>query len=671
MKSAVALSLRSLLTGLIILLVAAVIIIMGTLSYTASRESIAGIADTLTEEINQRINEHLISFFSLPPRINEATAGAIQRGNIPHEDQQILGNYFWELIQIFPGVSSIYFGNTEGGLANAGRESLDSSLYKITTDDFKAGRFEKTSTDSEGNPGQVVSSIPDFDARERPWYREALGQTETVWSEPYILFTGQDMAITASRAVRSSDGGLLGVTAVDIFFSHIADYLSGIVSERAGQSFIMEQSGLMIASSSGENPFRHSESGQTGIRLAASASENRLTARTAAVLMEVINQHKEQNAEEESYQLSFTLDRASYIALASRFQFESGLNWYIITVIPESSYMQKVQENYRIALTLMAVILVLLLIFAQLLIKLINAPIAALTRSARSLASGQYTDTIPVQSRIREISILGGTFVRMSEQLNTTIQDLKSAKEEAEAASTAKSQFLANMSHELRTPLNGVIGFTELLLDSPLDTEQKEYARHAHTSGKLLLGIISDILDFSKIEAGQLELEIRACRLRGVLEDSLEIIKFPADEKRIEIITEIPERLPDIIYADPLRLKQILVNLLSNAVKFTDSGFVELRIQYKYTDSTEIHIDFSVCDSGIGISEDQQKRLFKAFSQADSSTTRKFGGTGLGLIISHQLAEKMGAQISIDSTYGKGSCFTLSARFRTDTETEH
>ncbi|GAB6089251.1 ATP-binding protein [Spirochaeta dissipatitropha] len=666
MRAAPVLSLRSLLTGLIILLVAAVIIVMGSLSYTASRDSIASIADSLKAEVNQRIIEHLDSFFSLPPRINEATAGAIQRGNIPHDDQESLGSYFWELIQIFPGVSSMYFGNPEGGLTNAGREALDGSLYKITTEDFSAGRFSKYATDSEGRPAQLVSSIPDFDARERPWYQDALGQTGTVWSEPYVLFTGQDLAVSASKAVRSSDGSLLGVTAVDLFFSHITSYLSDIAADRAEKSFIMERSGLMISSSSGENPFRQSDSGQTGIRLAASASNDRLTARTAAVLMEEFSRGAEQNSGNEYYQLSFSLDGEVHTALASRFKSESGLDWYIVTVVPESSYMRKVQENYRLALTIMTVILILLLILAQQLIKLINAPIAELTRSAHSLASGQYTDTIPVQSWIREIRILGRTFIWMSEQLNTTIQDLKDSKENAEAASIAKSQFLANMSHELRTPLNGVIGFTGLLLESPLDTEQEAYARHAHTSGKLLLEIISDILDFSKIEAGQLELEIQACKLSEILDDSLDIIKFPADGKKIEIVKKIPEGMPDIIYTDPVRLKQILVNLLSNAVKFTDKGFVELKLKYEHTESTEIKIDFTVCDSGIGISDDQKKRLFKAFSQADSSTTRKYGGTGLGLVISHQLAEKMGAQISIDSTYGQGSCFTLSAHFKTE-----
>lgn len=230
----------------------------------------------------------------------------------------------------------------------------------------------------------------------------------------------------------------------------------------------------------------------------------------------------------------------------------------------------------------------------------------------------------------------------------------------ANAASKSKSDFLANMSHEIRTPLNGVIGFTDLLLKTELSKIQQQYANNANTAGKSLLNLINDILDFSKIEAGKLDLEWVDSDLHELLYDTLDIIKYPAGEKKLEIILDVLPDLPSKVSIDPLRLKQILINLLNNAIKFTDSGYVTLKVRLDSSDGQKSKLNFAVTDTGIGIPEEQQKKLFKAFSQADSSTTRKFGGTGLGLTISNLLAEKMGSSIGLNSEPDKGSTFYFS-----------
>ena len=249
-----------------------------------------------------------------------------------------------------------------------------------------------------------------------------------------------------------------------------------------------------------------------------------------------------------------------------------------------------------------------------------------------------------------------GTNWDITEQKRTEAT-LLIAKQESDSANKAKSEFLANMSHEIRTPLNGVIGFTDLLLRTPLNKIQQQYAKNANTSGHSLLGIINDILDFSKIEAGKMELDWIKADIIELVELTSDIIKYHASQKNIELLLNIQQDIPRFATMDPTRLKQILVNLLANAVKFTETGEVELKVTFVKTDDLTGEFKFSVRDTGIGINAEQQKLLFKAFSQADGSTTRKFGGTGLGLTISNMLAEKMGSKIEVLSAIGEGSTF--------------
>jgi len=249
-------------------------------------------------------------------------------------------------------------------------------------------------------------------------------------------------------------------------------------------------------------------------------------------------------------------------------------------------------------------------------------------------------------------------------ELEETNLNLKNAKNDAEEALRTKSRFLANMTHEIRTPLNGVIGLSRMLQKSDLNAEQQEWISIITTSGENLLKIINDILDFSKNESGQIVLENIDFEINGLLKNVFKLMKFKADENGLDFSYHLSKEVPAIVNGDPFRISQILMNLVNNAIKFTQKGHVKLIVELDDQTKDSIRILFRIKDTGIGISEEGKSLLFKEFSQAESSTSRKYGGTGLGLVISKNMVELMHGEIGMESEINKGSEFWFKLSLR-------
>ncbi|MCW9034390.1 MAG: response regulator [Rhodospirillales bacterium] len=247
--------------------------------------------------------------------------------------------------------------------------------------------------------------------------------------------------------------------------------------------------------------------------------------------------------------------------------------------------------------------------------------------------------------------------------INRAQRQIEKAKESAVKANLAKSQFLSSMSHEIRTPMNAIIGMTHLTLQTDLTSKQNDYVNNIFNAANSLLGIINDILDFSKIEAGKIDMESVPFRLSDVLEKISSLMSVKVQEKGLELLISTRKEAPNGLVGDPLRLSQILTNLVNNAVKFTDEGEIVLRIEHVETTGDQVTLKFSVTDSGIGMSEEQMNKVFQSFGQAEASTTRKYGGTGLGLTISRELTGLMGGEFWAESKPGEGSSFIFTAKF--------
>ncbi len=395
--------------------------VVGYIDYVNGQKAVNDVAHRLRNEVSAHIEEHLHDFLLVPIQVNQFNATSMGQGWMDPQNTRELQNFFLEQVKIQKTITSIYFGNTDGGIVGSGREGVGDSFYVYNTEDLRAGTFNKYSISRDGETGELLTTIPNFDTRTRPWYIGACQKGTTTWSDIYILFTGQDMAISVSSPVFDEHHNFQGVVSVDIFLSQISKFLETLKISGSEQSFIMERTGLLVASSTGEKPFIEKDGKME--RLDVRNSRSPVMKYSAEFLSDRFGENFEIIQDE---QLELEINGEIYFLNVSPVYEPYGINWLSIVVIPESDFMAEIiaQDRFTVLITLLAVGMgILASVFIS---RKISSRISSLNKSTRAFARGETIGMDSAGSEISEIHELTESFIAMERQLHRTLEDLKS-----------------------------------------------------------------------------------------------------------------------------------------------------------------------------------------------------------------------------------------------------
>ncbi len=430
------LPLRTVLIGPFVTLTVLLVGLVGYLSFRNGQQAVNEVAQQLRAEITARIESHVRTFLDTPLHINRLNADALRQGWLVATDPAALEQHLWKQIQNFDSVSSIYFANPAGGLVDAGREGVQDRLYIMATEDLKPGPLHKYATDQTGQRTYLQATVPKFDARTRPWYTAALNHNGPAWSEPYILSTGQDLAIAASRPVYDDQQKLLGVVSVDIFLTRLSDFLRSLSIGKSGQSFIIERSGLLIASSTTEKPVT-AANGKARLHAAQSASP--LIRAADKALSGQFGSYDHLTVKQ---QLEFELEGQRHFVNITPLQTQNGIDWLIVVIVPESDFMAHLKANNFITAALSVLALLTTIILGFVAAAWITRPVSQLKVAAQNLVKGKW-QPVPSAGRIDEIKDLTHSFNHMAGQLQQTLASLTAEISTRQAMEARQRELLA------------------------------------------------------------------------------------------------------------------------------------------------------------------------------------------------------------------------------------